>query len=398
MSFLSNTETAVTTGFVAVANTFGAGLLGALRPIFIIGLSVWILLIAYEVAWGKTEDGLGYIITKIFRMFLIGTFALWGWPLLVEILEGLKDIFVGSGTVSTILETQLIDPISLLYAELFRWFTSSFDGLGFSDLAIIFTNIVQFAILGIVFGLMSLAVSVICIISVGLFLISSSVFILLLAIGPFFLLCLALPFTQRFFETFIGNMMTTIFAMGFTFLMINFVSSFFNLTNISSIVPAASDSLTISQYIKTLVVIFASKAGIALLIVYMFYKIVDLAAALGGGLNMGNNMIGAMRTITRDGLGGRGGGGRGGSGNSGNSVGQGRTGGGGGNGSGGGGNGGRGRGSTIDAVGANRSFTGMGISAASGGVRAAGRGGVAVGRFAYNRGAAAVRAIASVVK
>ena len=395
MSFLSDTETSVTSGFTAVANTFGAGLLGALRPIFIIGLSVWIVLIAYEVAWGKTEDGLGYIITKLFRMFLIGTLALWGWPLITEILSGLKDIFVGSATVSTILESQLIDPVALLYAELYRWFTSSFDGLGFTDLAKIFTNIVQFLILGLVFSLMTLAIAVICCVSLAMYLVSSSVFILLLAIGPFFLLCLAFPFTQRFFETFIGNVMTSIFAMGFTVLMINFVSSFFNLTNISSVVPVPADSATIADYVKSLALLFASKAAVALLLVYMYYKIFDLAAALGGGLNMGNNMIGAMRTITRDGLGGRspirGG-------NSSNSVGQGRTGGGGSSGRNGGNSGGRGRSSTMDAIRANRSFTGMGISAAAGGIRATGRGAAAAGRFAYNRGAAAARAVASVVK
>ena len=65
MGFLADTETAITTGFTAVANTFGAGLLGTFRPAFIIGFTIWITLIAYEVAFGKSEDGFTYIFTKI---------------------------------------------------------------------------------------------------------------------------------------------------------------------------------------------------------------------------------------------------------------------------------------------------------------------------------------------
>lgn len=69
MGFLADTETAVTTGFTTVANTFGAGLLGTFRPAFIVGFTIWITLIAYEVAFGKSEDGFTYIFTKIGRIF-----------------------------------------------------------------------------------------------------------------------------------------------------------------------------------------------------------------------------------------------------------------------------------------------------------------------------------------
>ena len=35
----------------------------------------------------------------------------------------------------------------------------------------------------------------------------------------------------------------------------------------------------------------------ALLIIYLYYKVFDLAAALGGGLNMGNNLVGDPRQL-----------------------------------------------------------------------------------------------------
>jgi hypothetical protein len=49
MGFLADTETAVTAGFTAVANTFGAGLLGVFRPAFITGFTIWITLIPESV-------------------------------------------------------------------------------------------------------------------------------------------------------------------------------------------------------------------------------------------------------------------------------------------------------------------------------------------------------------
>lgn len=374
MSFLSTLEASITGGMSAVAATYGGALLGAFRPIFIVGFSVWIMLIAYEVAFGKTEDGLGYFLTKIFRMFLIGTLALYGWPMLTEMIEGIRDVFVGSSGMASILETNLINPMGLLFESLYSWFSLSFVGLGLTDIGTILGNICQFAILGVVFLLMFSCVSIIATIALAMFLVASSILIILLAVGPFFLLCLAFPFTQKFFETFIASVMTSILAMGLTVLMINFVAAFFGLTALSSYVPAVADSATVGLHTKSLSLLFAGKAGTALLITYMFYKVFDLASALGGGVNIGNNMVGAMRTITRDAMGGnRAGGGN--SGGAGNSINQGNTGGGGNTSS-----ASSSRGSTMAAIRANRSFAGMGVSAGAGAARAAGRGGLALTR------------------
>ena len=80
MSFLVGIENQVLTGFSAAATAYSGSVLSVFRPLFITGFSIWILLTAYEVAWGKTDDGLTYILTKIARMFIIGVLALDGWP------------------------------------------------------------------------------------------------------------------------------------------------------------------------------------------------------------------------------------------------------------------------------------------------------------------------------
>lgn len=396
MGFLANTETAVTTGFTTVVNTFGAGLLGTFRPAFIVGFTIWITLIAYEVAFGKSDDGFTYIFTKIGRIFLIGVLALYGWPEVADLLGGVKDGFVGGGTMSSTLETNLIDPITALWARLFQWFGDCISAVAWNQLGRLFSTIALFLLLFVAYFLLSVAVAVFGVVALAMFLVANSVFILLMAMGPFFLLCLAFPFTQRFFETYIGNVMTSIFAMAFTVLMAMFVADLFGLVNIQNVIPTGTNESTVTSEIKSLAVLFASKAAMSLLIIYLYYKVFDLAAALGGGLNMGNNMVGGVRAIMKDLQ--RGAAARK---SAPNTIGQ-------------GGGGGGGGGSSQRAGRANSTFTGMGLSAAgsaisstaraaiaAGGAAAtggrlaatgagraavgAGRAAGAVGRFAYNR-------------
>lgn len=379
MGFLADTETAVTTGFTAVANTFGAGLLGTFRPAFIIGFTIWITLIAYEVAFGKSEDGFTYLFTKIGKIFLIGVVALYGWPEVAELLNGVKDGFVGSNTMSTTLETNLINPVTALWARLFNWFGATLNDVGWTELGRLISTLALFSLLFLGYGLMTAMVAVFAVVALAMFLIANSVFILLLAIGPFFLLCLAFPFLQRFFETYIGNVMTSILAMAFTVLMVLFVAGTFGLVGIQAVIPTATDEATVATEIKSLAVLFAAKAAMSLLIIYLYFKIFDLAAALGGGLNMGNNLVGGVRTIMRDMQ--RSAPARN---KARNQVSQ---------GSGGGGGGG---GSSQRAGRANGTFTGMALSAADPAISGAARGAIAVGRsvaagaanvgrFAYNR-------------
>ncbi len=391
MSFLADTEAAITTGFTSVANAFGAGLLATFRPAFVIGFTIWITLIAYETAFGKSEDGFTYIFTKIGKIFLIGVIALYGWPDLAELLNGVKDGFVSAGAISTVLETNLIDPIGALWVNLFTWFGGTLDSVGWTELGRLLSSLALFALLFLCYGAMTVAVAVFGVIALSMYLVANSVFTLLLAIGPFFLLCLAFPFLQRFFETYIGNVLTAILAMAFTVLMVQFVSSLFGLSGIQTIVPAATDEATVASEIKSMSMLFATKAALALLIIYLYYKVFDLAAALGGGLNIGNNMVGGVRAIMRDLQ-------RGAAANAGrspNSIAQ-------GNGSGAGGGG-----SSQRARRANSTFTGAAISAARPAIAAtsgvartalagagnasriaaygAGRAAGTVGRYAYNR-------------
>ena len=375
MGFLQTTETAVTAGFKLVADPFGAALLDTFRPAFIIGFTIWITLIAYEVAFGKSEDGFTYVFTKIGKIFLIGVLALYGWPELAELLEATKQGFVGSNTISKVLETNLLDPLGAAWLALFSWMGAVINSIFALSLMELASTLFQFILLFWTYFLMSVVVAVFACIALAMYMVANSVFILLMAVGPFFLLCLAFPFLQRFFENFVGNVMTSILAMAFTVLMVLFVVNFFGLDKLEDKIPTTTAGADVANGINSLIVLFISKAGTALLIIYLTFKVFDLASALGGGLSMGNNMVGGVRSIMKDLQRGSGAGKAQGATNS---MSQGSSSG-----------GGNQQSASQKSARANSTFTGMAASAAKPAISSVARpaiaGARAVGQFAYNR-------------
>ena len=70
--FFQELETVINSQFATPIATYGATLTTALNQAFIAGMVIQISLMAYEVAFGKSEDGATYLLTKIGKVFLIG--------------------------------------------------------------------------------------------------------------------------------------------------------------------------------------------------------------------------------------------------------------------------------------------------------------------------------------
>lgn len=376
MSFLADFELAINGSFNTIVTPAAAAVLGIFRPAFITGYSIWIMLIGYDVAWGKSEDGMNYILSKLGRMFLIGVIALWCWPMVADLMDAIREGLVtglaGSTSISAVLEAQLIKPMEIIYSALVDATADAFS------LFSVATGSFFFKILGVVlgfilFGLLSLVVTAVAIVCLAMYLVSFACFKLLLAVGPLFLLCFGFPFTQRFFEVWVGANVTTSVAMAFTALMAVFTASALNLTGLAAALsaPGGVDFTTDALFTR-----IASNIGFCGLLIYMYFKVFDLASSLGGGMNLGNNMVGAVRAIARDlartqhGPGGAGSG-RGGQINQGGPAGAGGQ---------AGGQSGR-----MAALRNSSTFTGAAVRA---GAMAAG----GVGRFAYNRVASVARA------
>lgn len=307
MSFLSDFETTLTSAFVsgggggpsAIISSTASAILLTFKGAFVVGFMIWIMLIAYEVAWGKTEDGMTYLLTRIGKIFLIGAFAFEGWPAVQELLIAIQQAFVsavsGSTTISSALDTNIIDPLLLYFYSILDGFGLALDTFSLTALAPFIWLMFQGLVVMIAYGFLWILAIGICIVTMAMYFVSLASFYILLAVGPFFLLCLCFPFLQRFFESWVGTAMTAILAMTFTALLATMTAGFLGLGTLAATFPAAGVDLTIAS---APALIFG-KAGLAALLIYLFAKVFDMASALGGGMHMGANMIGAMRQLAR---------------------------------------------------------------------------------------------------
>lgn len=394
MSFLGDFETAVTT-FLGTVATAGGGLVGIFQGAFIAGFSIWIMLIAYDVAWGRSDDGLSYLMKKIFRMFIIGVIALYGFPQLANLLGGVKDGLIaglsGGPNISNILDTSLITPLKGLFDALWEWPATGITATDLFPPDVLLKKVLYWLFLWVVYLVLLVVVVLVCIVSLAMFLVALTAFSLLMAVGPFFLLCLAFPFLQRFFETYIGNVVTACLGMAFTAMVVTVVGG---LLDISAITASLTSTTDYADF-RPVAALMAAKIGSAALLIYMFYKVFDLAAALGGGLNMGNNLVAGARAISHDmargiagsdrGLARAGGGGT-------NQISQGRSAASSGS-SGQAGN--RNRGSAMQQIARNRTFTGMAATAGVLGVAAGARMVGNTARNTVNEARIAGRAVAA---
>jgi type IV secretion system protein VirB6 len=129
-SFLSEVETGILSQ-IATLSTASFSMATAARPAFITGLVIWITLTGYEVAFGKTQDSVAYLLTKLGKMVLIGVLALFAWPSVAELLSGLKDAAIagsgGAGAASQI-EASVIYPMAALWLRMYQWVTIRHSG------------------------------------------------------------------------------------------------------------------------------------------------------------------------------------------------------------------------------------------------------------------------------
>jgi len=388
MNYLADFETNLLKSFQTAAGGFGSELLTYFTPAFVAGFAIWITLIGYEVAMGKSEDGFTYIFTKIGKIFLIGIIALKGWPEIQELLGLVKEGFVTTGSFGALLETAILNPLLEIGTRIYLSFTTAMEGISWTD-----SSIGTFFMLSPALGIQLLAYLVVIIavmlfsaVSMAMYLVSTCIYIMLMAIGPFFLLCLAFPFLQRYFETFIGAVMTTILGMAFSVLLLNMVTTVFEFNNLNAAYPIAQNPEQFIEHAKNYSALLVSKALQCVLLIYMYFKVFDLASTLGGGMNMGNNLVGGVRAIMRD-LGAQMAAGSGKGGKSGNSMSE---------GSGGASGGSASAAASGRAQHANSTFTGAAIGAGASAAIGVGRGGARlakgtaraaayVGRYAYNR-------------
>ena len=159
---------------LSVIEGAAVGLAGAARPAFITGLVIWITLTGYEVAFGKTQDGVAYLLTKLAKMCLIGWLALWGWPDISNLLSGLKDSALGAGGAAGAIETAVLDPLATTWTNMWVWFNDAVRTLDFYQLTKFLSIAIAYAFMLIGFLVLALLAGAMAAASFGMFMIASA--------------------------------------------------------------------------------------------------------------------------------------------------------------------------------------------------------------------------------
>lgn len=306
MSFLVDVAANIDSTF-ASAQTISSGVVTAARPLFVSAMAIWFVMIGYEVAFGKTEDTITYVFTKIGKVMIVGTFALYGWnelayPFFRDLPTYINGLFTSQPNIAASLESYIFNPLVRLWQSIINGFLNAVS------IGHILMHPIDSALDIIIYIIVSLCVAVLSCICIVLAIVAFvtyympySMMHLLLIVGPFFLMLMPFPVTQRYFESWVNGVVTASLAMALSCIMVLLASNLVGLDTWATYTAFPKAGYTVSESnFYTIFIEIVSKSAQALLTMFMFTKLHDLAASLGGGMNFGG-LQGIIRAINRPG-------------------------------------------------------------------------------------------------
>ncbi|ADU13897.1 type IV secretion system protein [Asticcacaulis excentricus] len=296
MSFATEIEQAADTLLDGFVTQKSAALAAALTPVAFVGFSLYIIVLGYGAARGQLRDPLTAPLGKFMRFGIVATLALMAGQyqsLAVEGLRGVESGLIGalSGT-STV--GAAIDTFMVPFDELSRVMGQELSEQMVPDLLLLLTM-----------GIVVAAEVIIVGIGLGYYLLSKIALALLFAIGPAFILCAAFPPTQRYAESWFGQ------VLNFILLNVLIVGAF---TLVATLAEQFAQSVLSTysqggQILRDAIALLILCASLAILMLNLSAIAMGLAGgiALGGGEILPAMALGALNprggnTNTGDGL------------------------------------------------------------------------------------------------
>lgn len=302
MSFLASMEAQIVGSLASLATAFSANLSTASRPLFVSAAAIYITMIGYEVAWGKSEDSITYIMTKLGKFMIVGSFAVFGWDSLAyPFFSSLPGWFLaattGTSGIAGVLEASIWTPILNVFVSVWNSFLNIFSATSLIDGFMEGFVAVLMPIVGLFAGLCLLVVGlVLSCVGFVMYAMPLTMLYITLALGPFFLMCAAFPVTQKFFESWVNAIMTASLAMTLVCITVISGSAMMGLTAWASSGTFPTSGVTYDANYGVVGALFG-QAFMAAILTYIFKKIFDLASSLGGGMNFGGSLHGLMRAV-----------------------------------------------------------------------------------------------------
>jgi type IV secretion system protein VirB6 len=183
----------VLTTFVSAKS---AALCSALLPVAISGVTIHLVIMGYAIMRGDANDSIHLLLSKWLRIAIVGSIALFGGSYQAVVLEAVNG-----------LDAALIHSLtgSKDIGALIDIFTHSFETLGHQIWNDAVADIVPVLTLAAAAAITALAAFIIIPICLGMYILAKVGLALTLAVGPVFVLCALWPATEKYTESWIGQ-------------------------------------------------------------------------------------------------------------------------------------------------------------------------------------------------
>ncbi|WLI91081.1 type IV secretion system protein [Massilia sp. R2A-15] len=277
MGIAQEVEAAIDGLLDTAVSSKSAALCAALAPIALTGATIHLIVIAFTIMRGDAGDPVQTVVWKSFRMALIAGIALSAGAYQTNVLEG-----------TAALESALIESMSGLSSvgALIDDFAKPFDELG--------VQLWNQAVVGFWpnFGLMAAAAAVaiaecfIFSLGLGFYLLAKVALAIVLAIGPAFVLCAMWPATEKYTESWIGQVLNCVVLKVLVATSIVMLTSF--VSQYAAHISATPDTANVISATTSLL-LCCGALGVVM------FNLPQIAAALSGGVSI----AGIGRTVGR---------------------------------------------------------------------------------------------------
>lgn len=273
-------ETAIDTLLSSFVTTKSAAVCAMLTPVAMSGITVYIMVMGWAIMRGEAADPLHTFLWKAFRIGAVVGVALSAGEyqsVAIQFMEGVQGAFIGAlsgvGTVGALVDN-MAAPFETLGQALWSEAVTGF----MPNFSLLFAA-----------GLVAIAEAALFIVGLGFYLLAKVALALVFAVGPAFIFCALFPATQKFTESWIGQVLHYVFLNVLVAASIAMLTDF--ASQFASHVAGNVDTLNIIKATTALLI-----CSCALVVVML--NLNQLASALSGGVSIGGIGQAAFRALT----------------------------------------------------------------------------------------------------
>lgn len=270
MGAVTALETKINTLLGSYVTNVSSNIASSIVPLALTGATVYILIIGYSIATGASEDSIYTALWKFFKITFVAAIALSGGvyqQIIVDAINGLESAIIQMVSPYHSVTTlgALLDQTAQPWGDLIQKLGEKAQSTGglFPDIGLYMSA-----------GIVAVAQFILFFIGGGLYLLAKISMQLCLAVGPLFVLCAMFPATQKYFESWLSQVLSYVFTIGFITTVISMLFGF-----VSEMCTHISNHLDAGNILTSV----TSLAIVACTLVVVMLNVPSMATAITGG-------------------------------------------------------------------------------------------------------------------